>query len=221
LITSNGAAMKKLFFFFVIAVIFLPLRLSAQEQRPAAETNPPPAKEKSLREVYGEFYRALTLANFAIGRQEGAKRSGHFGLGAAGSLTERFDTGNWQMSGLKDGFLHIELDYWWFEFGNLALSGGYHSDATRSVIPWSAMVQLLLPVMNQLEKNPVLGGIQLGVSGFPSSLAEESTTCFKLGFCTYMFENANFATTFEVNWLSPAFRENNWEAKAGMKYFFF
>ena len=199
----------------------MPVLLPAQEQKQAADANPPPAREKTLREVYGEFYRGLSLANYAIARQEGVKRSGHLGLGIAGSLTERFDTGNWQMSGFKDGFLYLELDYWCFEFGNIALSGGYHNDGTRTVIPCSAMAQLLFPVANQLEKDPVLGGIQAGVSGFPSSISEESTTCFKFGFCTYMFGNANFATTFEVNWLSPAFRDNNWEVKAGIKYFFF
>ncbi len=213
--------MRKAILYATVAMFLFPPAAFCQEQKSSSPAAGAPAAEKTLRGVYSDFYRGLALANFAIGRQEGAMRSGHIGLGLAGSLTERFDTGNWQMSGFKDGFLHLELDYWWFEFGNLALSGGYHSDATRTVIPWSAMVQLLLPVMNQLEKNPVLGGIQLGVSGFPSSLTEESTTCFKLGFCTYMFESANFATTFEVNWLSPAFRENNWEAKAGMKYFFF
>ncbi len=206
----------------VLLALFLVSALAfAQEQKPAAPAAAAPAKEKTLRGIYSEFYRGLALANFAIARQEGAKRSGHIGLGIAGALTERFDTVNWQMSGFKDGFLHLELDYWCFEFGNIELSGGYHNDGTRVVTPYSAMVQLLLPVMNQMEKNPVLGGIQAGVSGFPSTLSDESTTCFKFGFCTYMFESANFATTFEVNWLSPAFRDNNWEAKAGMKYFFF
>ena len=205
----------------LLAIFLIPVFAGAQEQKPADPSGAAPVKEKTLRGVYADFYRGLALANYAIARQEGAKRSGHFGLGIAGSLTERFDTGTWQMSGFKDGFLHLELDYWCFEFVNIALSGGYHNDGTRTVIPYSAMAQLLFPVANQLEKNPFIGGIQAGVAGFPSSVSEESTTCFKFGFCTYMFENANFATTFEVNWLSPAFRDNNWEAKAGMKYFFF
>lgn len=83
------------------------------------------------------------------------------------------------------------------------------------------MLQLLSADMSEIERVPSSSGLEIGAVYYSSSLNEESVTCFKIGICHYQFITPHFAFVTNIDWLTPSFRDNNFDIKIGFKYFFF
>ena len=203
---------------FLVLLIAVTALFAEEPAVPAPEKQE--KKESSSREVYGQVYRTLAMASFSTGYKEAALRKGSFGLGISGSLILRVE--NWTPSTFREGFGNLEVNYWASEFFNFMVSGGYHTDpGGSSVVPISGAVQFVIPEIFKFEKNPGLIGIELGGVYYSSAIEGESRLCFKAGLITYQPYDEHALWFNSVSWISPNFRESNWEWKTGFKYFFF
>jgi len=175
------------------------------------------SEEPSLRETYKDSFEKLGEVAKLIHYEEGKERQGHIGLGISGNFL--FEIKSWDPSTLRYGFVDLDLTFCLAPSLNIVIGGGYHNTNVRSIIPVYGMLQLLSPEMRQLEKEPVSVGIELGVVYYGSSINEESVTSFKLGICRYQFFTKRLALTTNIDWITPSFRDNNFEFKFGFKYF--
>ena len=178
------------------------------------------AEEDEYRLKYSEAFSRMQEFQKNLYLKEAVERSGHFGLGVSGNFIFDVDWTTIRQSELRQGFVSLSANYWFYLLFNAYVEGGLHRSTSREVWTFSTMLQFMGPG-GQLERNPGGVGLEAGFKSYFSNIPGESVTCFKLGVCGYQFLTKNLTTELSFDWITPAFLGNSFELNGGLKYFFF
>ncbi|OGF45351.1 MAG: hypothetical protein A2452_02120 [Candidatus Firestonebacteria bacterium RIFOXYC2_FULL_39_67] len=179
------------------------------------------AGDDDFRKKYSETFQQMKEFHQGLYIKEAMERTGALGLGLSGDLLFDVDWKTIRPSEFRQGFISISADYWFYAVFNVLVEGGIHRSTEREVWTVSAMLQMIAPARGPIEPVPNGSGIELGFKSYLSNITGESVTAFKIGICGYQFVTKNFAITYGVDWITPAFLNNSFEVRSGVKYFFF
>lgn len=173
-------------------------------------------KDKDLRKVYKNTYKGMIILSKAIHNEEGALRLNHLGIGISGNILFRIQS--WQSTPLRDGFIDLDLNYVIRPHLNLAVSSGYHKTDSSQVVPVCGMLQWV-GGSDEIGMVPSSVGLEIGAISYFSNVSEESMTSFRIGICRYDFFTKNLALTGNIDFITPSFRDNNFDIKIGIIYY--